>query len=34
MTGAEALDVAREGIWVLIMISAPMMIAFSSGVYL
>jgi len=27
MTGAEALDVAREGIWVLIMISAPMMIA-------
>ena len=26
MTGAEALDVAREGIWVLIIISAPMMI--------
>jgi flagellar biosynthetic protein FliQ len=26
MTGAEALDVAREGIWVLILISAPMMI--------
>jgi flagellar biosynthetic protein FliQ len=27
MTGAEALDVAREGIWVLILVSAPMMIA-------
>lgn len=26
MTGAEVLDVAREGIWVLILISAPMMI--------
>lgn len=26
MTGAQVLDVAREGIWVLIMISAPMMI--------
>ncbi|HEY0919093.1 flagellar biosynthesis protein FliQ [Devosia sp.] len=26
MTGAEALDVAREGIWVLIIVSAPMMI--------
>ena len=26
MTGAEVLDIAREGIWVLIMISAPMMI--------
>lgn len=26
MTGAEALDVAREGIWVLILVSAPMMI--------
>lgn len=27
MTGAEVLDVAREGLWVLIMVSAPMMIA-------
>lgn len=27
MTGTEALDVAREGIWVLIIVSAPMMIA-------
>lgn len=27
MTGAEVLDVAREGIWVLILVSAPMMIA-------
>jgi flagellar biosynthesis protein FliQ len=26
MTGAEVLDIAREGIWVLIIISAPMMI--------
>jgi flagellar biosynthetic protein FliQ len=26
MTGAEVLDVARDGIWVLIAISAPMMI--------
>jgi flagellar biosynthetic protein FliQ len=26
MTGAQVLDVAREGIWVLIIISAPMMI--------
>lgn len=26
MTGAEVLDVAREGIWVLIIISSPMMI--------
>jgi len=26
MTGAEVLDIAREGIWVLILISAPMMI--------
>lgn len=26
MTGAEVLDVAREGIWVLILVSAPMMI--------
>jgi flagellar biosynthesis protein FliQ len=26
MTGAEVLDIARDGIWVLIMISAPMMI--------
>lgn len=26
MTGAEVLDVAREGIWVLITVSAPMMI--------
>ena len=26
MSGAEVLDVAREGIWVLIMVSAPMMI--------
>lgn len=27
MSGAEVLDVAREGIWVLIIVSAPMMIA-------
>lgn len=27
MTGAEVLDVAREGIWVLIIVSAPLMIA-------
>lgn len=27
MTGAEVLDVAREGLWVLIIVSAPMMIA-------
>ncbi|MDB5506657.1 MAG: fliQ [Devosia sp.] len=26
MTGAEVLDVARQGIWVLIIVSAPMMI--------
>lgn len=26
MTGAETLDIAREGIWTLIIISAPMMI--------
>jgi flagellar biosynthetic protein FliQ len=26
MTGAEVLDVARDGIWVLIIISAPMML--------
>ena len=26
MTGAVVLDVAREGIWVMIMIAAPMMI--------
>ena len=26
MTGAEALDIAREGIWVMIIVSAPMMI--------
>jgi flagellar biosynthetic protein FliQ len=26
MTGTEVLDVAREGIWVLIIVSAPMMI--------
>jgi flagellar biosynthetic protein FliQ len=26
MTGADVLDIAREGIWVLIEISAPMMI--------
>jgi flagellar biosynthetic protein FliQ len=26
MTGTDALDVAREGIWVLILISSPMMI--------
>jgi flagellar biosynthetic protein FliQ len=26
MTGADVLDLAREGIWVLIIISAPMMI--------
>jgi len=26
VTGAQVLDVAREGIWVLIIVSAPMMI--------
>lgn len=26
MTGAEVLDIARDGIWVLIIISSPMMI--------
>lgn len=26
MTGGEVLDIAREGIWVLIIVSAPMMI--------
>ena len=26
MTGAEVLDVARQGIWVLIIVSAPMML--------
>ena len=26
MTGAEALDIARDGIWVLILVSAPMML--------
>jgi flagellar biosynthetic protein FliQ len=26
MTGPEVLDIAREGIWVLIIVSAPMMI--------
>ena len=26
MTGAEVLDIAREGIWVLIIVSSPMMI--------
>ena len=26
MTGAEVLDIARDGIWVLILVSAPMMI--------
>jgi len=26
MTGSEVLDIARDGIWVLIMISAPMML--------
>jgi flagellar biosynthetic protein FliQ len=26
MTGADVLDIAREGIWVLIILSAPMMI--------
>lgn len=26
MTGAEVLDIARDGIWVLILISAPMML--------
>ena len=26
MTGADALDIARDGIWVLIIVSAPMMI--------
>lgn len=27
MTGAEVLDVAREGIWVLILVASPLMIA-------
>jgi flagellar biosynthetic protein FliQ len=27
VTGAAVLDIAREGIWVLILVSAPMMIA-------
>ena len=27
MNGAEVLDIAREGIWTLIIVSAPMMIA-------
>lgn len=27
MTGAQVLDVAREGLWVLIIVSSPMMIA-------
>jgi flagellar biosynthetic protein FliQ len=27
MTGAAVLDLAREGIWVMILVSAPMMIA-------
>lgn len=27
MTGAEVLDISREGIWVMIWISAPMMVA-------
>lgn len=26
MTGAEVLDVARQGIWVLILVAAPMMV--------
>lgn len=26
MNGAEVLDIAREGIWVLVIISAPMMV--------
>lgn len=26
MTGAEVLDIARDGIWVLILVSAPMML--------
>jgi len=26
MTGSEVLDIARDGIWVLIIVSAPMMI--------
>ena len=26
MTGAEALDIATDGIWVLIIVSAPMMV--------
>ena len=26
MSGAEVLDIAREGIWVLLIISAPMMV--------
>ncbi|MBU1306543.1 MAG: flagellar biosynthesis protein FliQ [Alphaproteobacteria bacterium] len=26
MTGAEVLDIARDGIWVLIMVSLPMML--------
>ena len=26
MTGAQVLDIARDGIWVLIIVSAPMMI--------
>ena len=26
MTGAEVLDIAREGIWVLIIVSAPMLL--------
>ena len=26
MTGAQVLDIAREGIWVLIMLASPMMI--------
>ena len=26
MTGADALDIARDGIWVMIIVSAPMMI--------
>ncbi|WP_137152398.1 flagellar biosynthesis protein FliQ [Devosia sp. FKR38] len=26
MTGAEVLDIARDGIWVLIVVSAPMML--------
>ncbi|MCB9994157.1 MAG: flagellar biosynthesis protein FliQ [Hyphomicrobiaceae bacterium] len=27
MTGAEVLDISREGIWVMILVAAPMMIA-------